>query len=72
MREWGFWEWLGYSPIALAALILAGNAALKDAPVLLAAMPSFFTAAWWSYVPLALVLAGTAILVARAFGWIGP
>ena len=71
MRIWGFWEWVGNGGVGLAALIIAANAALKDAPELLALAPSFLMARWWSYIPLALVVTGMGILVMRALGWIG-
>ena len=71
MRHWKLWDWIGYATLFVAALIVAADAALKGAPTVFSKMPDFMHSELWSFVPLALVLLGTAILLARNFGWLG-
>jgi hypothetical protein len=71
MRNWTFWDWIGYSCIWVAALASAADGALKNAPDLLKAMPQFFTGPIWPLVPLLFVLLGTIVLLARGFGLLG-
>lgn len=68
MRDWGFWDWLAYITLGLAALIEAGNTGLRSAPDLAEALPHIFKAEWLGFLPLGLFLAATIILLLRATG----
>lgn len=71
MRHWKPWDWIAYAALLTAAVILAADAALKSAPNVEVKMPTFMHSEWWAFVPVVLVLAGTAILLARNFGFLG-
>ncbi|HEU4988645.1 MAG TPA: hypothetical protein VFT41_02535 [Gemmatimonadaceae bacterium] len=63
LKRWGFWEWLAYGPMLIAAMVMALNTALAGAPNAAAILPAFLRASWWNYVPLALlILSGIAFL----------
>jgi hypothetical protein len=66
IKNWGLWDWIGAACLVVAALILALDAALEDAPTLAAMMPAFFSGRIWAYMPLALVLIAATILIFRA------
>jgi hypothetical protein len=68
MAKWGFWDWVGYGVLFMAALVEAFNAALKSAPELSAAMPSFLTGPVIGFLPLLFILLATLILGLRALG----
>lgn len=65
MREWRFWDWIGYACLFIAALVEAAEEALKHAPRIDAVMPSFISSGIWAFMPLILILVGTAILLWR-------
>lgn len=70
MREWSYWDWLGYGCLAIAVLVEAGNTSLKSAPDLSNMLPSIFTGSAVGYLPLVFFMAATIILVLRALGWL--
>jgi hypothetical protein len=65
MSSWGFWDWITYGCLGIAAFGLALAAIGKDNPSLFAALPEVFLSARWAYVPIALFLFGSAILATR-------
>lgn len=65
MREWSFWEWMAYAALALAAIIQAAEGGLKEAPQLAAKMPEILPSEISAFVPLALVVLATLILLVR-------
>jgi hypothetical protein len=68
MARWGFWDWVAYVCLGVAAFGLAGDAALKDHPQLFQHVPAFFLRPFWGYVPIILFALGSAILAVRAVG----
>jgi hypothetical protein len=71
MAEWGFWEWVAYSALFVAAIILATDQGIKMAPDLASTARGLLANSIWAFTPLALVLIATGILVGREMGWIG-
>ena len=72
MREWKFWEWVAYSAIFIAALLLAVDTGLRMSPTLMTELPTgFLHSPWWGFAPLGLLLIATTVFLKRAFGWIG-
>jgi hypothetical protein len=71
MSHWGFWEWLTYSCIAIAALVLAFDQAIKGSPELIARFSSLLNARTWSYAPLALICLSGLLLIGQQMGVIG-
>jgi hypothetical protein len=71
MSKWGFWDWVAYTVIFIAAAMLAADTGFKSSPTLMERIPTFFQSTWWGFTPLALVLAATVILLLRGFGFIG-
>ena len=71
MREWKSWDWAAYCSLVVVAIVEAAEATLHNAPTIAKNMPEFLKSEFWAFVPLALVMFATMILVARAFGWIG-
>ena len=73
MREWGFWEWIGYTSLWVTAVILAIDGGVKIASdELKNLLPEFLESATWSFLPLILLCFGTAILFVRASQSRGP
>lgn len=66
MARWGFWDWMAYCCLGIAAVGLAAGAALKEGPVIFDRLPAFFTNPRWAYVPIILFALGSAILAIRA------
>ncbi|HZR61367.1 MAG TPA: hypothetical protein VFA80_10515 [Xanthobacteraceae bacterium] len=71
MSDWGFWEWVAYAVLFVAALILAMDQGLKMAPDLASAAKGLLGSPAWAFSPLILVLLATGILFSRQMGWIG-
>jgi hypothetical protein len=72
MREWKFWDWVAYSGLSIAAMIVAADSALKSAPALLEQLPEFIHSSWWGFAPLVLILVTTGIFLARVLGTSTP
>ncbi len=71
MRHWTFGDWVGYACLFVAAICIAADTGIKGAPNLAARMPEFFRGEFWAFLPITLVLLGTAVLVASSLGLIG-
>lgn len=67
MKEWGFWEWVAYGVLLVAALIVAADTGFKTSPSLSHYLPEFIESAWWGFSPATLVVVGTVILILREF-----
>ena len=66
MARWGFWDWVAYLCLGIAALGLAAGAALNGEPAeILTRLPDFVTSPKWAYLPIMLFALGTVILVIR-------
>lgn len=68
MSKWGFWEWLTYSTLFVAALVMAVIQGVKDNAVP-TWMPGFLTSTNWNYVPLALMIIGFVAFGVKALGF---
>jgi hypothetical protein len=68
MARWGFWDWMAYCCIGIAALGLAVGAALKEEPAMFERLPAVFTSPKWAYVPIILFALGSFILAVRFVG----
>ena len=66
IKNWGLWEWIAAASVFLAALIVALDAGLKDAPALAAEMPALLRSSIWPYTPLALLLIAFGVAFFRA------
>jgi hypothetical protein len=71
MADWGFWEWVAYAVLFVAAIILAADQGIKLAPDLSGSLRWLLASPWWAFAPLALILLATGILVSRELGWLG-
>jgi len=72
MKNWTFWDWVGYAALALGAIFLAVDGGLRNSPeIQKMGLPPFFSGVLWAFLPLIFVIAGTLILLARGLGWIG-
>jgi hypothetical protein len=65
MARWGFWDWVAYACLGIAALGLAAGTAMHEQPTLWDKLPSFFTDPKWGYVPIVLFALGSLILAIR-------
>jgi hypothetical protein len=70
MQSWGFWEWLAYAGIFIAASILAISTGLKLEPKLMEHF-TFTESPIWGFVPLALVVIASLILIVKNFDFLG-
>jgi hypothetical protein len=71
MGQWGVWDWIGFGSLWTGAIVMAFEGALAWAPRFREVVPRFFKSSFWAFVPLALLIISTAVLGARAVGWIG-
>jgi uncharacterized protein involved in cysteine biosynthesis len=55
MAPWKFWDWVAYTGIWVAAVILAADAGLKGSPTLMESIPNWLKWEYWPFVPLALL-----------------
>ncbi|MEI9997337.1 MAG: hypothetical protein WDM91_22265 [Rhizomicrobium sp.] len=69
MGGWGFWEWLAYTFIAIAAVVPAVSMALKNEAELNARLRYFLQSKFWTYVPATFLVLSAAIVVANQLGW---
>ncbi len=65
MENWGFWEWLTYGCIAVAALMLALDAAVKQSPDLNRRFGGLLAQRTWAFTPFLLILVSALIIAAR-------
>jgi hypothetical protein len=73
MSHWGFWEWLGYSTLWVAAIILAFDGGLKMTPEIPTKVPAvsrFLRRRFWAFAPLALLILSAGSLVLNEFDWV--
>jgi hypothetical protein len=69
MRDWGFWEWLAYSPIVIAAVMLAIRPARRKQPDRRSkGTPAKTFPRWPDYVPLALLIISFLSFMGIEFG----
>jgi hypothetical protein len=72
MRDWGFWEWLGYTPIFIAAVIeCLFELSKRDwGPGVVSRIPAFIRSPNWAFVPLALLIISGGVFLGKTMGWI--
>lgn len=68
MSSWSFWDWLTYTCIGVAALVLALDQAIKGSPLLLGDLSGFLAKPSWSYAPLALIGLSGVLLLLKQLG----
>jgi hypothetical protein len=66
MASWRVWDWIAYTCLLLAAIIIAADAGLKNAPNVMLKMPEWVMGEYWSFAPLCLIFVGSAIFIAKA------
>lgn len=71
MRDWGFWEWLTYACIALAAVALAADQAIKGSTELRKRLAGLLHRPLWNYAPLVLIGISALLVVGQQLGVIG-
>lgn len=71
MREWGGWDWVAYSALWIAAIILAADSGIKDSEKLKESFSVLLQSTYWSLSPLVLVVFGTCVFILKHVGWIG-
>lgn len=72
IKTWALWDWVGVVSILVAAIILALNAALKEAPVLASNMSGLLDSAVWAYLPLVLIVVFVIAAVMHSRAQIAP
>jgi hypothetical protein len=74
MAHWNFWEWPAYASLWIAAVILFADGGLRMAPDVRNRLPPFLQFLynpWLAFVPLALLIIGTLMLLGNDLGLIG-
>ena len=64
MGEWGFWDWIGYITLVIAAVSIAIDTAISQSHRLQKHLPRLFDKGYWGFVPIIMVS-----LSAFAFGY---
>ncbi|MCW5590686.1 MAG: hypothetical protein KIS74_01180 [Burkholderiales bacterium] len=72
MSSWSFWDWLTYTCIGIAALVLALDQAIKGSPQLLGAFSGLLVKPSWNYAPLALIALSGVLLVLKQLNVLDP
>lgn len=65
MRNWKFWDWAAYGALAVAAFMMAFDAALRNSPEIAKFLPGLVSSAFWAFAPGLLVIIATMILLVR-------
>jgi hypothetical protein len=71
MSRWTVWEWIAYTGLFVAAIIIAADQGVKLSPPLFEKFSRIIRSLYWAFAPLTLILLSTAILCSIEFGWIG-
>lgn len=71
MSYWGFWEWLTYVCIGIAALVLATDQAVKGSPTMIAHFSGLLKSPYWNYAPLVLIAISALLILGHQTGIIG-
>lgn len=71
MSKWSFWDWLTYTCIAAAALVLALDQAIKGSPALLGSLSGLLARPSWNYAPLVLIGLSGVLLVLKQLNFLG-
>ena len=65
MASWKFWDWVAYACLFVAAVIVAADAAIKNAPTLSPHLPDWIGREYWSFAPLAMLTLGGIIFLVK-------
>jgi hypothetical protein len=65
MASWKFWEWVAYACLFVAAVIVATDAGIKNAPTLSPHLPDWMGGEYWSFAPLLLLTLSGIIFLAK-------
>jgi hypothetical protein len=71
MSSWSFWDWLTYTCIGVAALVLALDQAIKGSPQLLGNLSGLLAKPSWNYAPLALIGLSGVVFLLKQVGIVG-
>ena len=69
MPGWGFWEWVGYATLGIAAVMLAFDTAMKNSSTIGSKTMRLRGSPVWGFAPLILLLIAGGIIVANQLGW---
>jgi hypothetical protein len=67
MKEWGAWDWIAFSTVWIAALILAADAAIKGTDTLRSNLGWLVARPLWPFLPLLFLGIGTTVYLLRSF-----
>jgi hypothetical protein len=71
MPDWGFFEWLTYASIGIAAVILVLDQSIKGSSEMMTTFSKLLSSKFWNFAPLALIAISVVLLVAHQVGLIG-
>lgn len=71
MSTWSFWDWLTYGCIAVAAIVLALDQAIKGSPRLLGDLSGLLATPSWNYAPLAFMGLSGVIMLLKQLNLLG-
>jgi hypothetical protein len=63
MATWGFWEWLTYGCIAIAALMMAVDQGAQRSGSARKFLAPLIQSAWWAFAPFALILLSAVLIL---------
>ena len=67
--KWSFWDWVGYSALWVAALMLALDTAVRQYPALALMAPSWIGGAAWGFLPFILVTFAAVLAIVKHWPW---
>jgi hypothetical protein len=70
VRKWGFWDWVAYICIAIAAVMMAFDAAVKSSANLTSIFSFIVDNRLWQFTPAVAVVISAIIIAAERLGWI--
>ncbi len=71
MSHWGFFEWLTYICVGIAAIIIAADQAIKGSAEMMAHFSGLLSSKVWNFAPFASMALSGVLLVGHQAGWIG-
>jgi len=70
MKDWGFWMWLAYGMLAIAATITAADQGIKSTEGLKLSLSWLISNNIWAFSPILLIILATTLLLLHDFGYI--
>ena len=71
MKRWGFWDWVTYSCVGVAAIALAVDQAIKGSPRLVGQFSALLDVPAWSYLPLILMVISACVMLLKQLNVLG-